>query len=127
MDNLLNAVKFNDAGLVGVIIQDKATHEVLMMAWMNREALELTIKEHRAWYYSRSRKKLWLKGESSGNFQKVHSIKLDCDGDALLLEVDQIGGACHTGHRSCFYREECNGEWCENAEKVFDPEKVYKK
>ncbi len=127
MDALLEAVKFNEKGLVGVIIQDYESKQVLMMAWMNRQALELTISEKRAWYFSRSRNKLWLKGETSGNIQKVRSIRLDCDGDAILLEVDQIGGACHTGYRSCFYRIEENGAWKEDGEKVFDADAVYKK
>lgn len=127
MSNLLDIVKFNDQGLVGVIIQDYKTKDVLMMAWMNRQALELTVTERRAWYYSRSRNKLWLKGETSGHIQKVHSIRLDCDADAILLEVDQIGGACHTGYRSCFYRLEENGEWKEDGEKAFDADSVYKK
>ena len=127
MSNLLDIVKFNDQGLVGVIIQDYKTKDVLMMAWMNRQALELTVTERRAWYYSRSRNKLWLKGETSGHIQKVHSIRLDCDADAILLEVDQIGGACHTGYRSCFFRLEENGEWKEDGEKAFDADSVYKK
>lgn len=127
MSNLLDCVKFNDQGLVGVIIQDYKTKDVLMMAWMNREAMELTVAERRAWYYSRSRNKLWLKGETSGHIQKVHSIRLDCDADAILLEVEQIGGACHTGYRSCFYRVEENGAWKEDGEKMFDADSVYKK
>lgn len=127
MSNLLDIVKFNDQGLVGVIIQDYKTKDVLMMAWMNRQALELTVTERRAWYYSRSRNKLWLKGETSGHIQKVHSIRLDCDADAILLEVEQIGGACHTGYRSCFFRLEENGEWKEDGEKAFDADSVYKK
>lgn len=127
MSNLLDAVKFNDQGLVGVIIQDYQTKDVLMMAWMNRQALELTVTEKRAWYYSRSRNKLWLKGETSGHIQKVHSIRLDCDADAVLLEVEQIGGACHTGYRSCFYRVEADGQWKEDGEKAFDAASVYKK
>jgi len=99
-ENLLEQVKFDDKGLVGAIVQDAATNEVLMFAWMNREALEKTLTEGRACYWSRSRKKLWVKGESSGNTQTVKSIRLDCDGDALLLAVEQTGGACHTGHRT---------------------------
>ncbi len=125
--NLLEAVRFNAEGLVGVTIQDYQTKEVLMFAWMNREALERTLAEKRAWYWSRSRQKLWLKGESSGHVQKVHEVRLDCDGDAILLLVEQVGGACHTGFRSCFYRKATDSGWIEDGEKVFDPSAVYEK
>ncbi|MCX7718082.1 MAG: phosphoribosyl-AMP cyclohydrolase [Candidatus Sumerlaeaceae bacterium] len=125
MDDLLAAVKFNDQGLVGAVVQDAQTREVLMFAWMNREALRLTLAERRAWYYSRSRSKLWLKGESSGHTQKVLSVRLDCDGDAILLEVEQTGGACHTGYQSCFYRRAEPGGWVEDGVKIFDPDRVY--
>lgn len=125
--NLLEAVRFNADGLVGVTIQDYQTKEVLMFAWMNREALERTLAEKRAWYWSRSRQKLWLKGESSGHVQKVHEVRLDCDGDAILLLVEQVGGACHTGFRSCFYRKAAESGWIEDGEKVFDPSAVYEK
>lgn len=125
MDDLLAAVRFNDQGLVGVVVQDTHSREVLMFAWMNREALTRTLTEHRAWYYSRSRSKLWLKGESSGHTQKVLSVRLDCDGDAILLEVEQTGGACHTGYQSCFYRRAEQAGWVEDGVKVFDPGKVY--
>lgn len=127
MQALLEKVKFDDKGLIAAIVQDAQTNEVLMVAWMNREALELTLKEHRAWYYSRSRQKMWLKGESSGHIQKVHEVRLDCDGDAVVLRVDQIGGACHTGFRSCFYRIATETGWQESGEKMFDPDQVYKK
>lgn len=126
-ENLLEQVKFDDKGLVGAIVQDAATNEVLMFAWMNREALEKTLTEGRACYWSRSRKKLWIKGESSGNTQTVKSIRLDCDGDALLLAVEQSGGACHTGHRSCFYRVAETDRWREDGDKVFDADAVYGK
>ncbi|AXA35560.1 MAG: phosphoribosyl-AMP cyclohydrolase [Candidatus Hydrogenedentota bacterium] len=125
--NLFEAVRFNADGLVGVTIQDYQTKEVLMFAWMNREALERTLVEKRAWYWSRSRQKLWLKGESSGHVQKVHEVRLDCDGDAILLLVEQVGGACHTGFRSCFYRKATDSGWIEDGEKVFDPSAVYEK
>jgi phosphoribosyl-AMP cyclohydrolase len=127
MDELLDQVRFDDKGLVGAIVQDWQTGEVLMFAWMNREALSLTISERRAWYWSRSRQKLWLKGESSGNVQKVHEIRLDCDADAILIRVEQTGGACHTGYRSCFYRALKDGAWQEGGEKVFDADKVYRR
>ncbi len=127
MDNLLSAVKFDDRGLIAAVVQDARTGEVLMVAWMNREALERTLKEKRAWYWSRSRQKLWLKGESSGHVQKVHEIRLDCDGDAVVLRVEQEGGACHTGYRSCFYRKAADTGWIEDGERVFDPDAVYKR
>lgn len=122
---LLDQVKFDAAGLVAAVVQDHETHEVLMVAWMNRNALELTLAERRAWYWSRSRQKLWLKGETSGHTQRVHDVRIDCDGDVVLLLVEQTGGACHTGFRSCFYRSADNGEWKETGEKVFAAEKVY--
>lgn len=99
---LVSGVRFNDQGLVPAIAQQWDTGEVLMMAWMNLAALELTLETGRATYFSRSRSNLWVKGESSGNFQTVREIKLDCDGDTILLEVDQLGVACHTGRRTCF-------------------------
>ncbi len=101
----LDAVAWNDEGLVPAIAQDHGHGRVLMLAWMNREALSLTLSEGRAVYYSRSRQRIWRKGEESGHVQKLIQLRLDCDGDALLLEVEQIGGiACHTGRASCFYR-----------------------
>lgn len=126
MADMLDSVKFDASGLVGAIVQDHATGEVLMFAWMNRESLQITLEKRVACYYSRSRQKLWLKGESSGHTQKVHEIRLDCDGDALLLKVEQVGGACHTGYRSCFYRVEDGGSWREDGQKVFDSKDVYK-
>lgn len=125
MENLLNQVKFDEKGLVPAIVQDVQTREILMLAWMNREALSLTISERRAWYWSRSRRKLWLKGETSGHTQKVHDVRLDCDADAILITVEQVGGACHTGHQSCFYRSAQKDQWNEISEKVFSPEQVY--
>ncbi|HEY8348422.1 MAG TPA: phosphoribosyl-AMP cyclohydrolase, partial [Clostridia bacterium] len=103
MTNIPDLVKFNRDGLVPVITQDIRTDEVLMLAYMNEEALNETIRTGMAHYYSRSRQKLWLKGETSGHYQKVRSISVDCDGDALLIKVEQTGAACHTGHRSCFF------------------------
>jgi phosphoribosyl-AMP cyclohydrolase len=90
-------------GLIAAIAQDYQSHEVLMLAWMNEEAIKLTIQTKRATYFSRSRNQLWIKGETSGHFQEVRSIEFDCDGDAVLLKVEQIGAACHTGARSCFH------------------------
>jgi phosphoribosyl-AMP cyclohydrolase len=109
-------------GLVPVIAQDASTGEVLMLAYANEEAVRLTRETGYAHYYSRSRKKLWKKGEESGHFQKVRRILTDCDEDALIYRVEQAGAACHTGYRSCFYRT-IEGEII--GEKVFDPEKVY--
>ncbi len=116
-------------GLVPVIVQDSATKEVLMLAYMNEEAWIKTLETKKAHYFSRSRKKLWLKGETSGNVQLVKKIKVDCDEDTILLEVEQLGGAaCHTGYRSCFYRELKHDNETFNicSEKVFDPKEVYK-
>lgn len=122
---LIEQVRFDDKGLVGAIVQDHKTGEVLMFAWMNRESLSITLKEQKACYWSRSRQKLWLKGESSGHFQTIKSIRLDCDGDALLLGVEQVGGACHTGNRSCFYRIADGERWRDDGEQVFDAGQVY--
>ena len=97
-------IKFDEHGLVPAVVQDTQTKEVLMVAYMNRDSLERTIHDGKACYFSRSRQELWLKGETSGHIQLVKSIKYDCDGDTLLLEVEQIGVACHTGNRSCFFR-----------------------
>jgi len=118
------SLKFSDGGLIPVIVQDAKTREVLMMAYANDEAVHLTETTGYAHYYSRSRKKLWKKGEESGHFQKVERILVDCDEDCLIYEVEQTGAACHTGYRSCFYRT-LNGETL--GQKIFDPEKVYGK
>lgn len=122
-------VDFDKAGgLVAAIAQDHATGEVLMIAWMNRDAFEETVRTRRAVYYSRSRNKLWRKGEESGNVQEVKEILVDCDNDAILLKVNQIGGAaCHEGYKSCFFRRLDNNELKIIAERVFDPKQVYKK
>lgn len=126
-DYWLDQLAWNQDGLIPAIAQDVHTGEVLMMAWMNRESLALSRQEGRAIYWSRSRKALWRKGESSGHVQRLHDIRLDCDNDALLLKVEQIGGiACHTGRRSCFYqRLDDNGQW-QAAEPVLkDPQAIY--
>jgi phosphoribosyl-AMP cyclohydrolase len=115
-------------GLVPVIVQDYRSGEVLMVAYMNKQAWDKTKKTGKAYYYSRSRKSLWQKGEESGNFQEVKGAFIDCDNDTLLLQVRQIGGAaCHEGFRSCFYRKRTNGNWKIVAKRVFDPKEVYKK
>ncbi|WP_066014148.1 phosphoribosyl-AMP cyclohydrolase [Endozoicomonas atrinae] len=126
----LDEVQWNDDGLVAAIAQDHETGEVLMLAWMNRESLELTLKEQVAIYWSRSRGRLWRKGESSGHTQRLLECRLDCDGDAILLKVVQVGGiACHTGRKSCFYRRlvDQGGEALWNTEDpvLQDPETIY--
>jgi len=105
MKDMINQLKFDEKGLIPAITQDYKTDEILMLAYMNEESLKKTLETGRAHYYSRSRQKLWLKGETSGHYQNVKSISLDCDGDALLLKVEQIDAACHTGHKSCFFRK----------------------
>ncbi|MEN9560403.1 MAG: phosphoribosyl-AMP cyclohydrolase [Pseudomonadota bacterium] len=120
------SLTWNADGLIPAIAQDHRTREVLMMAWMNAEALAETINTKQAVYYSRSRQKLWRKGEESGHTQTVHAVKLDCDGDVILLEVTQVGGtACHTGRCNCFYRTHENGAWKINAPVLIDPKVLY--
>ncbi len=121
-------LKLNDQGLIPAIAQDWKTGEVLMMAWMNREALELTVQEGRAVYWSRSRQVLWRKGEESGHVQYVKELRLDCDADTLLLKVEQVGGiACHTGRRSCFYQRLEENSWQEADEVLRPAEDIYRK
>lgn len=103
---LADELKYDEKGLVPVIAQDYETNQVLMLAYANKEAVEKTIKERTCYYYSRSRQELWHKGDTSGHFQYVKEIYFDCDADALLIKIDQVGAACHTGKRSCFYRNE---------------------
>ena len=115
-------------GLIPAVAQDADTGEVLMLAWMNREAFEETVRTRRAVYFSRSRNKLWRKGEESGHVQEVSGIYVDCDADTVLLKVRQLGGAaCHEGYKSCFFRELSGGELNVIAERVFDPKQVYGK
>lgn len=123
----LDEIKWTDEGLVPVIAQESGTGRVVMFAWMNREALEKSVAEGRAIYWSRSRRRLWPKGEESGHVQWIRSVRLDCDGDVLLLEIEQVGGvACHTGRHSCFYRELRGDRW-EGVDPVLkDPKQVYK-
>jgi phosphoribosyl-AMP cyclohydrolase len=129
MEELLEKVNFRIklAGeeLAIAVVQDYRTQEVLMVAFMNRDALAKTLETRRMTYYSTSRKKLWVKGETSGNFQTVREVRLDCDGDALLFKVEQLGGACHEGYASCFHRVLRDGRWKVEGERLFDPEKVY--
>jgi phosphoribosyl-AMP cyclohydrolase len=129
MNAQLSNLKFDSAGLIPAIIQDAKTGEVLMMAWMNKDSLEKTIQTGKTHFFSRSRNKLWLKGESSGHVQTVKSIAVDCDQDVLLVKVEQVGAACHEGYYSCFFREYQNGkdEMKVVGKRVFEPEKVYGK
>ncbi len=122
MGNLKDSIKFDDKGLVPVVTQDYKTKEVLMVAYMNEEAFDKTIETGKVTYFSRSRNKLWLKGETSGHFQLVKAIKLDCDGDTILIEAEQIDAACHTGNKSCFYRTLTNGSWSEAETKANNEE-----
>jgi phosphoribosyl-AMP cyclohydrolase len=125
---LLEAAKFDKDGLVPAIAQDAHTGKVLMLAYMNRESLELTLAKREACYWSRSRKELWHKGATSGNTQTVHEILIDCDGDALVLKISQKGGACHTGYESCFYRKaNADGSLAIVDKLMFDAEAVYGK
>ncbi len=127
-ENWLNKVNWSEDGLVPVIAQDAASGRVLMVAWMDREALMLTWQKGEAVYWSRSRKKLWHKGEESGHIQKIKEIRLDCDGDVILLRIEQQGGiACHTGHESCFYRHLEKGQWVETDAVLKFPDDIYKK
>jgi phosphoribosyl-AMP cyclohydrolase len=124
----LDGVKWDDDGLVPAIAQDAESHRVLNLAWMNREALARTIETGLAHYWSRSRGQLWRKGEQSGHVQKVKSLRLDCDEDVVLMEVEQQGGiACHTGRQSCFYRRLENGQWMEVDPVIKDPREIYGK
>ena len=124
----LDAVRFDAAGLVPAIAQDHATGRVLMVAWMNREALAETARSGRAVYWSRSRGRLWRKGEESGHVQHVRAVRLDCDGDVVLLAVEQAGGiACHTGRERCFFRELKDGRWQDTDPVLKDPAAIYGK
>lgn len=127
-DSWLNKVNWADDGLVPAIAQDAASGRVLMVAWMNREALKRTVESGEAVYWSRSRKKLWHKGEESGHVQRVKEVRIDCDQDVVLLQVEQQGGiACHTGRASCFFSRLENGLWVETDPVLKSPEEIYKK
>jgi len=128
MNEWLDEVPWNEQGLIPVVTQDFSSGRVLTVAWMNREALEKTVAGQEAVYWSRSRKKLWRKGEESGHVQKVREVRIDCDADALLLRVEQVGGiACHTGRESCFFRKLQNGRWVATDPVLDDPSLIYKK
>ena len=127
-DNWLNKVNWAQDGLVPAVAQEAASGRVLTLAWMNREALAETAQSGAAVYWSRSRKKLWRKGEESGFTQRVRELRLDCDSDAILLRVDQVGGiSCHTGRESCFFRKLENGKWVTTDPVLKDPAAIYKK
>lgn len=127
-EDWLEIIKWDDKGLVPAIAQETGTGKILMMAWMNRESLALTRETGHAVYWSRSRGKLWHKGEESGHQQLVHAIRMDCDADVILLEVEQKGGiACHTGRHNCFFRELRENNWVEIAPVLKDPDAIYKK
>lgn len=127
-DTWLNKINWADDGLVPAIAQDVTNGRILMVAWMNREALKRTVQSGEAVYWSRSRKKLWRKGEESGHVQRVKEVLLDCDGDVVVVLVEQLGGiACHTGHASCFFSRLENGQWVETDAALKSPHEIYKK
>ena len=124
----LDEVPWNEHDLVAVVTQDHKSGRILTVAWMNRDALQKTAETNEAVYYSRSRKKLWRKGEESGHVQKVREVRIDCDSDAILLKVEQVGGiACHTGRESCFFRKLDGGKWVTLDPVLKDPAAIYKK
>ena len=126
--NWLDEVPWNGEGLISAVAQDAASGKVLMVAWMNREALQATVAKGEATYWSRSRKRLWRKGEESGHVQKVLEVRLDCDADAILLQVEQAGGiACHTGRERCFFRKLEDGRWVSTDPVLKDPRLIYGK
>ncbi|HEY3075637.1 MAG TPA: phosphoribosyl-AMP cyclohydrolase [Burkholderiales bacterium] len=128
MSDWLDEVPWNGDGLIAAVAQDADSGRVLTVAWMNREALAQTAATREAVYWSRSRRRLWRKGEQSGHVQKVRELRLDCDADAVLLQVEQVGGiACHTGRQSCFFRKLENGSWVTTDPVLKDPSTIYKK
>ena len=127
IDELLKEISFNDDGLVPAIAQQHDTGEVLMMAWMNETSIRESLTNNRVCYWSRSRQKLWRKGESSGQIQLLKGFRVDCDADTLLLEVDQTGSACHTGRRTCFYRVVEGDNLKRDSEPLIDPKELYGK
>jgi phosphoribosyl-AMP cyclohydrolase len=126
--SFLDEIPWNGDGLVAVVTQDAKTARILTVAWMNREAMQKTVESGEAVYWSRSRRRLWRKGEESGHVQKVREVRIDCDADAVLLQVEQVGGiACHTGRESCFFRKLENGKWVTVDPVLKDPSLIYKK
>ncbi len=123
----LKKIKFNSQGLVPAIVQEKKSGKVLMLGWMNKEAIKKTISTNKVHFWSRSKEKIWLKGETSGHYQLLKEIYIDCDEDTLLIKVDQIKGACHKGYKSCFFRKiTSRGNLKVADKKIFDPREVYK-
>ena len=128
MDAFLDSLKYDDNGLLTAVVVDADTNDVLMVAYMNREAVKRTLTEGRTCFWSRSRQKFWVKGETSGHVQKVREVRIDCDRDCLVVKVEQTGAACHDGYRSCFYRTVSPaGETAIADERLVDPDEVYKK
>ncbi|PKO25871.1 MAG: phosphoribosyl-AMP cyclohydrolase [Betaproteobacteria bacterium HGW-Betaproteobacteria-8] len=126
-ENWLDEVSWSADGLVPVIAQEVGSNKILMFAFMNREALQLTVETGRAVYWSRSRNRLWHKGEESGHVQKVHEIRLDCDEDVILISVEQVGGiACHTGRHNCFFRKLVDGQWITDQPVLKNPQEIYR-
>jgi phosphoribosyl-AMP cyclohydrolase len=126
--SFLDQVPWDETGLIAAVTQDAGSGRVLTVAWMNREALEQTVQRGEAVYWSRSRQRLWRKGEESGHVQRIVELRLDCDADALLLKVEQVGGiACHTGRQSCFYRKLEDGRWVTTDPVIKDPSLIYRK
>jgi phosphoribosyl-AMP cyclohydrolase len=125
--NFLDQLKFNADGLIPAIIQQQSTGRVLMMAWMNRASLEKTIETRKTWFWSRSRQKFWMKGESSGHVQVVKDLSFDCDGDTVLIQVEQTGAACHEGYQSCFFRSLDGEGWKVTEAQLETPEQIYGK
>ena len=126
LDDSLKGLTYNADGLIPAICLDVETRKVVMMAWMNENSLAETVKTGKTHFWSRSRQKYWMKGESSGHTQQVHAIYTDCDKDTLVIEISQSGAACHNGYFSCFYRKlDDNGQWQITDEKIFDPDQVY--
>ena len=126
LDDIIKQISFDKNGLIPVIVQDSLSRDVLMMAWMNEESLKLTLSTRDMTYYSRSRRKIWRKGEVSGQTQRLQSLRLDCDGDCLLAKIEQKGVACHTGHYSCFYRDYQGSDFIEIDPILKNPKDLYK-
>ena len=128
MSNWLEQIRWTEDGLVPVIAQEEGTGQILMFAWMNRESLAMTAEKGEAVYWSRSRNKLWHKGEESGHLQRVKSVRTDCDNDVVLITIEQVGGiACHTGRHSCFYQQPQDGQWQAVEPVIKDPAAIYRK
>jgi len=125
--SFIDGLKFNEQGLIPAIVQEEGTGRVLMMAWMNADSIQSTLETGKTHFWSRSRQKYWMKGESSGNTQQVKDVAYDCDGDTLLIQVEQIGAACHEGYKSCFFRSVKEGEGEITEERLIDPEEMYGK